>query len=578
MTIKSLILSIVICVTTLTASKAQNLEQLGVKKGVKLNGSVNLNTVGYYARGIDQRRDPFNWFLTGNLNVNLFGYDAPFSFSYSNANRSFSQPFNQFSFSPSYKWVKTYIGYTSMNFSNYTLAGHVFLGGGIELTPGKWRISAMAGRLKKAVEFDTEDTLQYYNASFKRMGYGLKVAYESNGNLIAANVFTAKDDVNSIPFILPESDLSPMQNIAMSIHARKTFFERFFIEGEYAVSALNKDTQANSVEGADSTSTKPTHNIVKGLLPENSTNRYFDALNASVGYNGNWYSVQLKYERVAPEYQTLGAYFFNNDMRNITIAPTFRLFKNTVNVAANVGFQQNNLDDTRASSTERTVGSVNVNYAPNEFWNFAGTYSNFSSYTNSRPQADPYFQNNLDTLNFYQVSQTMNAAVLRNLGSKERPQSIMLNVSHQQANDEASYEGGDQHSRFISLNAAYSYAIVPSSTAISVAGNIYKNNAGGMETVYWGPTISLTRSFYEKTLRASLASTYNETSGSAEIQVSPILNNRLGMNYSPKPKEAGGRSQHNFALGVNVLNKLERIDEQAAYTEVTGTFNYTYSF
>jgi len=89
---------------------AQNLEEIGIKKGVSINGSFNVSTIGYYAHGIEQRRDPFNWFATGNLNLNLFGYSAPFSFSYSNANKNFSQPFNQFSFQPQYKWMRTYIG------------------------------------------------------------------------------------------------------------------------------------------------------------------------------------------------------------------------------------------------------------------------------------------------------------------------------------------------------------------------------------------------------------------------------------------------------------------------------------
>src|SRR4249920_3173826 len=77
---------------------AQNLEVISLKKGVKTTGSININTVGYQAWGIPQRRDPFNWFLTGSLNFTLFGYAAPFSFSYSNANSSYSQPFNQFKF------------------------------------------------------------------------------------------------------------------------------------------------------------------------------------------------------------------------------------------------------------------------------------------------------------------------------------------------------------------------------------------------------------------------------------------------------------------------------------------------
>lgn len=573
-----LLLTALFSISAFSFTSAQNLEEIGVKKGVKVNGSVNLSTIGYYVKGIEQRRDPFNWFATGNLNINLFGYDAPFTFSYSNANRSFSQPFNQFSFSPSYKWVKVHIGYNSMTFSNYTLSGHVFLGGGVELSPGKWRISAMAGRLKKAVPFDPSDSLQYYDAAFKRMGYGLKVGYEDKGGMISANIFTAKDDPNSIPFVMPQSDLTPMQNVAISIMGRKTFFERFFVEAEYAVSAINKNTQANATAGADSTSLPPSDNIIKNLLPENATSRYYDALNASFGYNADWYSIRLKYERVAPEYQTLGAYFFNNDLRNITIAPTVRLFKNTLQLAANVGFQQNNLDNSRASTSERTVGSINANYVPNERWSFMGNYSNFASYTNMRPQKDPYFQNNLDTLNFYQVSQTMTGAVMRNFGDQSRPQSIMFNMSYQQANDKASYEGGVVQSRFTTMNVAYSYAIVPSNTAVAVSANVYKNDAAGMQTVYWGPTISFSKAMYEKMLRASIATTYNETSGSAEAEASPVMNNRVNLSFTPKPKEAGGRSQHNVSMGINILNRLQTVREQPKYTEVTGTFNYTYSF
>lgn len=554
----------------MTVTQAQNLESIGVKKGIKVNGSLNVNTVGYYAHGIEQRRDPYNWFFTGTLNINLFGYDAPLSFSYSNANKSFSQPFNQFSFQPQYKWVKTYIGYNSMTFSNYTLAGHVFLGGGVELTPGKWKIAAMYGRLKRAVPFT--DTV---NAAYKRMGYGLKVGYEDNGNSISANIFTAKDDVNSIPYTWFKSTLTPKQNVAVSINGRKTFLKRFFIEGEYAVSALNNDTRANDSEG-DTVELKPTNNIIKGLLPENATSRYYDAMNASVGYQGNWYTLQFRYERIAPEYQTLGAYYFNNDMRNITVMPSVRLFKNRLNLNANVGFQENNLDDSRTSTTKRTVGAFNATYVPNEKWNFAANYSNFSSYTNVRPQIDPFFRNTLDTLNFYQVSRTTTGTVMRNLGGQENPQSIMLTGSYQKASDVAQYEGGNQQSDFLTMNIAYSYSLVPSNLTLAIAGNVYTNNAAGVKSTYWGPTLSATKSFLDKVLRGSIASSYNETSGD-NIQSSPVLNTRLGFSFTPKGRE-GARCHHNLSWGMNVLSRLKSTDQQAAYTEVTETINYTFTF
>ncbi|MDQ3394529.1 MAG: hypothetical protein M3512_10530 [Bacteroidota bacterium] len=567
---------VLLCLVSTTAF-SQNLEELGVDKGLKFNGSINLNTVNYYVNGIEQRRDPFNWFLTGNLNVNLFGYSAPLSFSYSNANRSFTQPFNQFSFAPQYKWVKTYIGYNAMTFSNYTLAGHVFLGGGVELTPGKWRIAAMHGRLRKAVGYNLLDTLQYQEASFKRMGTGLKVGYENNGDMVSANIFTAKDDVNSIPYIITENQLAPQQNVAIGITVRKKILKKFFAEVEYAISSMNTDTRANRDTEQDSTGIRASHNLIKGLLPENATNRYYDALNGSIGYNSTWYGIQMKYERVAPEYNSLGAYFFNNDMRNITLIPSVRFLKNTLNFAGNVGFQNNNLDQTRASTTKRFIGSVNATYAPNELYNFAMGYSNFSTFTNIRPLQDPFLQNTLDTLNFYQLSQTMNGTVTRNLGGPDNPQSLMFSTNYQVASDQASYEGGSQQSGYITMNGSYSYSFASSGTTLALAGNLYMNNAVGMKSTYWGPSIICAKTFMEKQLRSSLSTSYNETHGS-EIKASPVLNNRLNCSYTPKSRESTSKSRHSLSLGINVVNRLKSVLQHPAFSEVTGMCNYSYTF
>lgn len=558
------------------SSKAQDLESLGIKKGVKIKGSLNLNAIGYYAHGIPQRRDAFNWFATGNLNVNLFGYSAPFSFSYSNANSSYSQPFNQFSLAPQYKWVKTYIGYSSMTFSNYTLAGHVFLGGGVELAPGKLKIAAMYGRLLKAVPFDPLDTLQYTQASYKRMGYGVKVGYESNGDVISTSVFAAKDDVNSIPYVLQESQLTPQQNVAVAVNFKKKFLDHFFVEGEYAVSALNKDIRGIGIE-QDTVVFKPTHNLIRGLLPENPTSRYYDALNAAVGYQSTLYTLQFKFEQVAPEYQSLGAYYFNNDLRSFTVAPSVRLMQSKLNVSANVGMQENNLDDARQSTSKRVVGSLNVNYLPSEEWNVAMNYSNFTSYTNMRPRQDPFFNNTLDTLNFYQISQTTNVSVVRALGAKENPQSVMLTMGYQKANDRASYAGGSSQSNFVTINGSYSYSLIPGNTTFVVAGNVYTATAAETRTTYWGPTVSVTKSFFEKTLRGSWVSTYNE-SVSNQTEASPVLNNRISLSLSPKTEAGAKQNPHTLSFGISLLNQLQATQRQPAFSELTGTINYTYSF
>ena len=88
----------------ITNLSAQNLESIGDASPFKISGNFNVTTIGYSASGIP-RRDPFNWFLNSNLNVNVYGLSIPFSFNYSNQNQTFSQPFNQYGISPEYKWI-----------------------------------------------------------------------------------------------------------------------------------------------------------------------------------------------------------------------------------------------------------------------------------------------------------------------------------------------------------------------------------------------------------------------------------------------------------------------------------------
>ena len=119
---------------------------------------------------------PYAFYLNGSLNINLWGISMPFSFSLSNTQKSYTQPFNRFKLDPSYKWVHLLIGTNTLEMSKYTLSDHDFCGVGVELTPDKWNISAMYGRLNKAVEYDPL-VANYQTVAFKRMGYAAKVGY-----------------------------------------------------------------------------------------------------------------------------------------------------------------------------------------------------------------------------------------------------------------------------------------------------------------------------------------------------------------------------------------------------------------
>lgn len=583
--------------------QGQDLSQYGWKKGVKINGGLNFNTVHYSSQGAPNRREPFNWFASGNLNINLFGYSLPFSFSLSNAAKSYTQPFNRIQFRPSYKWIKAYWGSTSMSFSPLTLSGHLFNGYGIELARGKWNFAAMYGKLKEAVAYDPilKNTS---TVSFKRKGMGLKAGYRfKNGDELNIIWFTAKDDTASLVAVPQEALLTPKHNHVASVGIKKKLYKRFNIQFEYALSGIVTDQTA-----AGNKKTTQNRSFLKFLLPKKANVSFYDAIKASVGYNARNYGLQLQYERITPEYQTLGGYFFNSDMVNYSIAPTANLFKGKLNIGGNIGVQFNNLDKSKNSTTKRVVTNAQVSYTPGEKWNFTGGYNNFTTFTNIKPLADPFFQNPLDSLNFYQVNNSLTTSVTHSFGSKEVKKNLSVNATYQKAADvQEGTQAGTRLSSFITGNLAYNQTYAKRGLTISSSVNYSMNNAPGSRTVFFGPGVNLSAPLFKKLIRSTCGFTYNRSMQNGQNS-SAVINGRAGFTYSPKTKKPEAKNnsvktesanktetvktgigkvvqaqkpwkgKQNMGLNINYMNRLPTVKTPVRFSEFTVTFNWSYSF
>jgi hypothetical protein len=602
-------------------SYAQDMSSYGVKKGITMTGGINFNTVSYQTTNKQGgRREPFNWFMSGNLNINAFGYSMPFNFSLSNAGKNYSQPFNRIQFKPYWKWIRGYWGNTSMSFSPLTLNGHLFNGYGVELTRSKWQFAAMYGKLKEAVAYDPI-AMNTSTVAFKRKGWGFKGGYNRNGEELSLIFFTAKDDANSLTFVPQEAQLTPKQNTVVSISVKKKLFKKFNIQAEYALSGITSDVTA-----ATETKQTSTKSFLSFLLPQNGNTKFYDAVKAAIGYNGKWYGLQFNYERIAPEYATLGAYYFNNDMRNITLAPNVRLFKNKLTISGNAGVQTNNLDKAKNSSTRRFVGNATVAYSPGEKWNYSGTYSNFTTFTNVRPQQDPFFVNQLDTLNFYQVNSSISATVTHSFGSKEVKKNITLNSTYQKASDQQTGTGnGTKNSNFINGSLAYSQTFTKKGMSISSSANYNSSNAPGNKSVFYGPNMNISKALLQKKVQASFGASYNKNTTNG-ISSSAVWSSRMNFSYAPKGRKLTGNSKtvdrdsktvdreagrkltgdsktvdreasegktgvkkivkvanplkgkQSMSLMINYMNRLPVALLKQGFSELTVTFNWSYSF
>lgn len=548
---------------------AQNLDAIGKQKPFGVSGGVSLNQLFYAVGGIESRRLPYTYVASGNLNLSLYGWSVPFSFSVSNQNTTFQQPFNQYSLHPTYKSVTAHVGYSSVAYSPYTVNGHNFLGAAVDVAPeGRWSFSGLYGRFLKAVELDTTQGSNVAPA-FKRMGYGFKTSYTDGKNTGEIALFYAKDDVNSIRPLPDSLHILPQENLVLSIGGGITIAENILLRTELAGSTLTQDTRAEREEEGSGS-------LPSFLYPHRVSTVFYGAHKTSLTYQQPTYTIGMAYERIAPQYRTLGAYFFNNDLENITLNASASLEEGKVNVAVSGGAQQDNLDNSKVSTLRRIVGSINVNYTPSQKLNISTSYSSFQSFTNIRSQfvdinqLTPY--DNLDTLNFTQLSQNATLAAQYMLGnSTNRKQNLGLHVSYQDAADEQGGVPQNSGTQFYNANMMYSFFLVPENLTISASLNATLNEGAGLNSKTYGPILSLAKMFFDKKLRTSLSTSYNNTFTNGR-RMNVIMSNRLSGAFSIKKK-------HNLNVTLAVVNRKNQVEEgNSSFIEFTGNLGYSYSF
>ncbi len=573
------LISISLILINISQLVCQNIEKFGKKDMLKVSGGLNYSSVFYNADGITNRRQPFTWFLNGNITVNVLDVSLPFTFNYSNNQVAYTQPFNIQSFNPTYKWIKGYAGITTMNFSQYTMAGHVFAGGGVELTPKNFKFSAMYGRLKKAVEYDAAGNSEL-NMSYKRMGWGALFGYEKNGHGIKLIYFGAKDDATSLSFMPINTNITPMENSVISLMGNTIILKKIKLEAEYALSGLTR----NSTSPPDLNSIPP--NKLPLIFNPNATSQFFSAIRSSIGYNFKSFGLNFNYERIDPDYKTLGAYYFNNDLENFTIAPSVGLLHGKLSISLNTGLQRNNIDESKLNTTKRWVGSINLNYLPNKKWNLSASYSNFSTYTKQRPQEDPFFKNTLDTLNFYQLSQNAFLSMGYNFATSITKQNTLFSVNYLisgqnqgSINDPGLFGNTsniDVPSTVINGNLSHSLSFIKTKTSITLSVNANKSEMLGNNSFYFGPNINLSQALFNNSVRVTIGSSYNQLLSNS-IKTNEVFNHRLSFSYSPKFKnQKTGRIA--LISSIIYLQKTKSTSGANAFNEFTGNVGANYSF
>ena len=544
------------------------------KKFFKINGGVNLSSV-FYNGNAGSGRDPFSYILSGNVSMRLYGISIPASFTFTNRGFSYNYSYphlpNRLSLHPKYKWVTGHIGDISMSFSPYSLSGVLITGVGADLSPkkSKFKYSMIYGRLQKAVAYkpNNGNTL----ATYRRMGYGTKIGYDNGAYKAAVSVFMAKDYLNSLEKKPDSLQIYPQQNTSISFEGSLPLIKNLVLKTEYGISVLTKDLRAPKI--SDSSSVKGLTRLLGGRL----SSSLYKAIKSELSYTIGSSMLGVGFERVDPGYQTLGAYYFTNDIQNITAIFAQSLFKGKINLAGNVGMQRDDLDKRKSGTSLRNVGSFNLSFVGSKRFTGSVSYSNFQTFTNVKQQFQYINQltpfTNLDTLNFRQLSQNsnfnLNYVVSQN---KDKPKNLNINMSVQDSYD---MQGGiitkGNASRFYNFAGGYNVSNNPKAMNISSAFNLTYNKTGGTNSIIFGPTVSINKKLLNKKVNTGLSVSYNNTFSPDKTKAS-VMAFRINGGYVWKKK-------HNFGMNAVGMTRGMKgpLGKKSTY-DFTETITYSYSF
>lgn len=552
----------------LLPAKAQDFANIQTVRPVVFSGNLQARSFVYNATGIPQRQDPFSYVFDGNASVSLYGWNIPFSFTYSQQDKSFRQPFNQFGISPRYKWITLHGGYRNLNFSPYTLAGHTMLGGGLELNPGKLRFAVMYGRLNRATVIDTTmQTLVPF--SFSRKGLAVKLGYGTKTNHVELSFLRAKDDSTSRPIdaILDSHNVLAASNAVLGFKANFTFLKKAFVESDGAVSIYTSDM--NSPIGIDSLD-NPLLEGLRNSFDVNGTSQLFTALNVGMGYAERYYRLKVNYQRVEPNFRSMGAYYFSNDLEAYTINPTFSLPSGKLRGNVSIGIQRDNIKDQKEATNKRFVGTANMAAQVTERLGLDFNYSNFSN--NQTPKTLSF----ADSMKIVQTTQVFSIMPRYIITMPKLTHMVMVSANLSGMKDFNGYFGAEGAQRNINTNQyllSYTVSIPAKRVSIFTNVNYTELTHSQMRDTYQG--VSLGANYATVNSKGQVGLNGSVMQGHAQASgKSLIINASLNGTYRVT-------RHHSLRTQVFVTNNnpgTAIIATNPAFTETRGELAYQFTF
>lgn len=510
---------------------------------LSITGQFSFHQSFNYRSGLAAVRAPYQYIAQGGIQIQLGKWAIPLQVQYANAAFTYQQPFNQLGLSPHYKWITLHGGYRSVQLNTYLLPSTTYLGGAIELTPGKWHVLAVYGRFRKAMPMDTLTLPQY-----DRWGGGYKIAFRGSKTQWEQAMLLFKDDTTSHP-----SDSIPAQaSLGYSIGIQHKLSTAFQFSVEWAILHYQHNFKSSELE--ELSKSFPQLFIQSASLHQ--------ARKIQWRYNQKKVGIALVWERIDPGFTSLGAYYFMNDIEKWSCQTKVSIPAIGGQVSTELGWQRTNLKQTMGTATSSFLYQVQAAVKIKKKLQLQTTFSNATYYTRLIQRFQTLRLT--DTLQMIQVNRAAQVSIQWIMGPSSSCKRLQFQYSWQQLVSTT----GALNSVWTS-NLQYQHSGKNQRSTIQCG--IQSTSMPHLSTTLYalGPFISYRWLSASKRWTVSASGTFQGIVDQRSLQ-GKLSSTQIQLQYSPTPP-------HRFQLsGTQIIAPVSSSD--GVYTDWTFQCNYAYQF
>ncbi len=536
---------------------AQDVGQLGNQKPFEINGVLGLGLGTYHADGIQPREHDFSYLFNGAPIISIYGIALPFNIVVSDQQRGFRQPFNQYGISPTYKWVTLHLGWQSVQFSQFTLAGYDILGGGVELNPGKWRLGFIYGRFNKAIDETSSQPLSFQTPTYKRTGYSAKIGYGTEKTHVDLILLNAKDDPHSIH--IDSAAITPAENLVVGLDAKVSFLKHFVWDLDVAGSIYTRNKYDDTIPNLE----LQNFGFIKQMVTLNASSQLLTAGQTDLAYQGTNYTVGLQYRRVDPDYKSMGAYYFETDVANYTANGNLRLINNQVQLTGSFGRQHDNLLHDKSYTSYRNIGALGVSYNTPKY----GIDVHYSDFGITQDRGlNPI----IDTFRVARTNYNVNALLRYSLTDSVITHSFILVGTIQSLADLNHFTAGQDETNSKTVNLSYQLGFIKSAFNVNATYSYTVADIPTMHTVLSGPSFTLSKQVDKGKIGLNATTSFQFQHNNGK-DAGTVMNLALNGSY-----RIGARDGLN--LMVSYLKSNSTDATLPSFSEIMSMLNLTHSF